>query len=363
MKTVRFAGFFLALFLFPVLAPAQDDEGNASSSPCQAPDNSEAVKNLEKSKDKKKYDWNERRELVMKAIEAEPDWAEANLAMAKILINKAKADGNPGSYPAAIKFLKAAVDNCPEVGAEPFYQLGTQYYMLQDYKNAVIYLEKYIKYDTDDPKKLGENYEFYAGQADEMVRWSKFYIDVKSNVHPFNPVPVKNICTEKDEYLAIVSPDNTMALYIRRQPINQMDRVWGSQSFVEVFTESDRLASGEFDGGHRLEEPFNTTPNQGSATLTIDNKHLFYTITKDGADGPNTDIYTSDFVDGAWTEIRSIGEQVNDPVWWDSQPTVSADGTTLFFASNRPGGKGGIDIYYTKKGADGVWSAPVNEAR
>ena len=63
----------------------------------------------------------------------------------------------------------------------------------------------------------------------------------------------------------------------------------------------------------------------------------------------NTDIYTTDYGDGQWTEIRSLGDKVNDPIWWDSQPSISADGRHLYFASNRPGGQGGIDIYVTHK--------------
>lgn len=358
ISRILFAICFAASLL-PVTAFAQDDEPK-SSSPCEAPDDSEAKKNYEKSQDKKKYKFDERKEFLAKVLEAQPNWAEANMAMAKMIMVKAKADGNEGVYPAAIPYLKAAVDNCPEIGAEPFYQLGAQYYMAENYKNAIPYLEKYLKYDTEDPKKLGDNYEFFSGQAEEMLRWSKFYVEVQNNPKPFSPGPVKNICTTNDEYLAIVSPDNTMALYIRKLPVNQMDRVWGAQEFREVFMASDRQQGGEFDAGHRLDEPFNVNRNEGGPSLTIDNKHLFYTITKDGPDGPNTDLYTVDYIDGSWSEIRSMGDRVNDPVWWDSQPSVSADGTILYFASNRPGGQGGIDIWYTKKDAAGNWGVPVN---
>ena len=50
---------------------------------------------------------------------------------------------------------------------------------------------------------------------------------------------------------------------------------------------------------------------------------------------------------------------INHPVYWDSQPTIAADGVTLYFASDRPGGYGGIDLYVTKRDPKtGVWSAP-----
>ncbi|MBI3511346.1 MAG: PD40 domain-containing protein [Bacteroidetes bacterium] len=353
----RFIFFIsIACSCVPVRVFAQDE----AASPCPPPDDEDAKKNFEKAKDKKKYNWDERMAFLKTTLEEEPTWADANYQMAKNIITKAVADGNEGIYPGAIPYLKAAVDACPDIGAEPFYQLGTQYYLQEDYPNTIIYLTKYINYETDDPKKLGKDYDFFSGQAQEMLQWSKFYVDVKTHPHPFDPVPVKGICTDKDEYLAIVSPDNTLALYIRKVPISSMDRVWGSASYREVFTESKKQSNGEFDAGEFLDDPFNKNPNEGGPTLTIDNKHLFYTITKDTPDGPNTDIYTSDFVDGAWTEIRSIGEKVNDPIWWDSQPTVSADGNTLYFASNRPGGQGGIDIWVTKKNTEGEWGVPVN---
>lgn len=360
MKIFRLLSVFaFSALLFPLHSIAQDDEPKAASA-CEAPDDADAKKNFEKSQDRKKYSFDERKAFLIKVLDAQPTWSEANMAMAKMIMVKAKADGNEGVYPAAIPFLKAAVDNCPEIGAEPFYQLGTQYYLQEDYKNAVTYLEKYLNYETDDSKKLGSNYDFYSEQSREMLRWSKFYVNVKNNPHPFNPSPVKNICTPQDEYLAIVSPDNTIALYIRRVPVNQMDRVWGSQEYAEVFTQSTRQQNGEFDRGNRLDDPFNKNRNEGGPTMTIDNKHLYYTIAKDGPDGPNTDIYGCDFIDGSWGEIYSLGERVNDPIWWDSQPSVSADGTILYFASNRPGGQGGIDIWYTKKDAAGNWGVPVN---
>jgi hypothetical protein len=50
--------------------------------------------------------------------------------------------------------------------------------------------------------------------------------------------------------------------------------------------------------------------------------------------------------------------EVNDPDAWDSQPTLSPDGQTLFFVSNRRGGKGARDIWYSQLGPGGRWSTP-----
>src|SRR5690606_34342098 len=62
-----------------------------------------------------------------------------------------------------------------------------------------------------------------------------------------------------------------------------------------------------------------------------------------------------------WSEMRKLSANVNDPKYWDSQPTTASDGVSLYFASDRPGGFGGIDIWMTTKDpVGGEWSIPVN---
>ena len=342
---------------------AQDDEdapAGSGAGGCGAPDNKEAVKLYEKAQDRKKYKFDERMGFLNECLTLEPEWADANMMMARMWITKASADEHPESYPQAKKYLKAAIESCPTIGAEPYYLLGQQLYMEEDFAGCITYLDQYVKYDTDDPAKLGKDYEFRSQNALEMLRWSRFYATIEKNVHPFAPSPVPGISTQQDEYLAIITPDNTQALFIRRVPVAQMDRVWQTNEVTEVFMNSERQQSGQFDKGSSMPDPFNKNANEGSATMTIDNKHLFYTITKAGPEGNNTDLYTSDYIDEKWTEVRSLGDRVNDPVWWDSQPSISADGKTLYFASNRPGGKGGIDIYMTQKMVNGDWGSPIN---
>jgi outer membrane protein OmpA-like peptidoglycan-associated protein/ribosomal protein L24E len=87
---------------------------------------------------------------------------------------------------------------------------------------------------------------------------------------------------------------------------------------------------------------------------------MYFTICRQDGSNFNCDIYYSVFQKNEWGEIRSMGPGVNGPNSWDSQPSVSADGRTLYFASNRSGGLGEIDIWKTTKNADGSWSAPEN---
>lgn len=71
------------------------------------------------------------------------------------------------------------------------------------------------------------------------------------------------------------------------------------------------------------------------------------------------DLYNAQIVDGKVENIEHLGDQINTE-WWDAQPTISRDGNTMYFASDRKHGKGGSDIYMSARGADGKWGSPVN---
>jgi OOP family OmpA-OmpF porin len=99
----------------------------------------------------------------------------------------------------------------------------------------------------------------------------------------------------------------------------------------------------------------------GTTALTPDgNFMIFAAFEWDPAGGEEigygrTDLYSAEKVGGEWTNIRNLGPVVNSSSW-DSQPALSADGRTLYFASDRPGGMGGADIYVSSRSASG-WGA------
>ena len=79
--------------------------------------------------------------------------------------------------------------------------------------------------------------------------------------------------------------------------------------------------------------------------------------------GYNNDIYVCFLEkDGTWTEPKSLGKKINLPDYDEMTPYLAADGVTLYFSSNRPGGLGDNDIWMTKR-LDSTWqkwSEPVN---
>jgi Tol biopolymer transport system component len=62
----------------------------------------------------------------------------------------------------------------------------------------------------------------------------------------------------------------------------------------------------------------------------------------------------------AWSKPSLITPSINNPKFLESTASITPDGKTIYFASDRLGGQGGIDIYKTTLGANGAWSQPVN---
>jgi outer membrane protein OmpA-like peptidoglycan-associated protein len=105
--------------------------------------------------------------------------------------------------------------------------------------------------------------------------------------------------------------------------------------------------------------PLNTDQNEGAQTLSSNGEYMFFTACNRPGGIGNCDLYFSAFKGGKWTEPSNLGSPVNTK-HWESTPSVSADGKTLFFSSSRPGGLGGKDIWMTRMNEKNLWTEPVN---
>lgn len=92
-----------------------------------------------------------------------------------------------------------------------------------------------------------------------------------------------------------------------------------------------------------------------SNSITGDGKQLIIYM-DDGGDG---NLYYSIRKDTTWTKINRVGKPINT-IYWQSHGFITPDGKTMYFASNKPGGEGEQDIWFSKKNEDGTWGEPIN---
>ena len=241
-----------------------------------------------------------------------------------------------------------AIADCPDIFPKVYYFLGEIAFDRKDYVNADFYLKKSIALGIGDP---------YYSDAIMLYEKAKVLSEIIVNPVSFNPNIVTGISTEFDEYLPIISPDQELSFFTRRSDKSSFSSI--TNTSVEEFV-SSRKVKGKFEEGKALTYPFNLESNEGGASITIDNKVLYYTKCIRNKKGYNNcDIYFVNREDYGWSEVQTFSGEISKSDSWESQPTVSPDGKTIIFASDRLGGYGKIDLYEVNY-VNGKWTDPMN---
>ncbi|OQP56654.1 OmpA family protein [Niastella populi] len=118
--------------------------------------------------------------------------------------------------------------------------------------------------------------------------------------------------------------------------------------------------NGEVKSVNQIEIPQGAGIHQGVAAVSPDGKTMFLTRWSLVAGKKTSAIYTSKKLDSGWAEPVLFDALVNTPGYNAQQPFIMADGKTLLFSSDKPGGSGGFDLWYTTLDADGKPGKAVN---
>ena len=303
--------------------------------------------------------------VFAKILDEEPEFTEAWVASSEINYSKYKSAKDPKSqnnyYSRYVKCLESVAKLCPSYqNYEVCYTLGKIFFSHDKLDVAKKYLKTYI-----DNAKKGTK---YYTDAESTYHYIEQYLNLIENPVPFEPVVVEGVSSAYDDYLPLISPDGSLALFTKRYMKKEVQSIYGDR-YVEEFTVSKASDDNGiiFSPGEPLPYPFNSGKNQGAASISIDNKTLFITICEFvSSNYDNCDIYMSTRTSDGWSELKSLGPNINGVKTWESQPSISADGKTLYFASIREGNIGfdpdnpTSDIYYSTKDEKGNWSKAKN---
>lgn len=160
------------------------------------------------------------------------------------------------------------------------------------------------------------------------------------------PAPMNGF---KFQYFPALTADNRFLLFTGRPAASS-----GEDLFV-----SRQNKDGSLGAPQPISPAINTSYNEGAGSISGDGKTLvFASCDRPKAIG-NCDLYISRRTGNSWSAPVNLGTNVNSAEW-DSQPSLSADGRTLYFTSTRRGGQGQEDIYMTTMRPDGNWSPAQN---
>ncbi len=283
-----------------------------------------------------------------KAIEEDPNFIEANLGLANLyqVTNRHKE---------AIVYFKKAVSINPRFFPNSLYFLSLSQMADGQYDDAKLNLETFLKYDRINPTT--------KERAEEFLVNATFAAQAVKNPRPFNPINVgAGINTSMNEYFPAVTADGNQFIFTRgvtdaRRPGYENEDFYVSEKQKDVWQTATGISE------------INSIGNEGAPALSADGTIMFFASCANefgdyGAPGRkgygNCDIFYSQKINGKWTLPRNAGPAVNTNNW-ETQPSFSSDGKTLYFIRGMiyRGSVRDQDIYSSTIGEDGKFAMAV----
>lgn len=266
------------------------------------------------------------------AVQIDGSFLEAHNQLADLLRLK-------GDFKAAADHYNKILEVNPRFNRAIYLNLGDIQVSVANYKAAQVNLQKYLEYEniTADKRRY----------ATKLIKDCVFSLNALTHPVAFKPVNVnKGVNTENDEYLPVVTADENTLIFTRK--IDNNEDFYLSQRKEDQWTTAINLS-------YNINTP---AYNEGSQSISPDGQYLFFT----GCNRPDglgrCDIYVSKKIKNDWGKPGNLGPPINTS-GWESQPSISTDGRTLYFVSNRQGGYGGYDIWKSDL-KDNGWSVPEN---
>ncbi|MFP5470455.1 MAG: OmpA family protein [Bacteroidia bacterium] len=350
--------FSILSFLFSIISFSQDEEYCALD---YIPKDKKALKHFENAKNEKKFSYAERFQEMKKVLEYEENCGSCIYYLAKNSFLTAKS--SDGNFDKSVGYYERLIRVCPNYHADAYYNLGVIAYGKEENEKALNYFKGFIDFKTDDEKRVNKNYEQQLYDVKDIIEELEFTVNFYNNPVSFNPQMVYNVSTEKEEYLPMLSPDNELLFFTRRyERKNLGDLV---TTIVEELTLSRKTSENEYSAGQIMKAPFNVPEytNYGGVSISPDNREMFICACKMEKGYNNCDIYVTNYHQEEdstgkkiyiWSELENLGSNINGEKTWEAQPSISADGKTLYYAKIGPDTQM-HDIYFSERQEDGSW--------
>ncbi|MBN3584377.1 OmpA family protein [Algoriphagus aestuarii] len=277
------------------------------------------------------------------AINREASFLEAYVKMSQLLITQGKIKEAEEVALSGKKRLGSK--NSTQKNVADYGWLFTNLYMSQGK-----FQDAYDTFNETDPL------------FDQDFKKTIYYVQMKERIDFLGTMLGNVMAIEKEklsepinkfqlQYFPVLTADGEQILFTKRDGTGNFDKEDIFTSYVEP--------DGSWTNPVGIAETINSQYNEGTCSVTADGNILIYT----SCDAPDSegscDLYIAYKVNGNWQRPTNMGKKVNSRSW-DSQPSLSADGRILFFSSNRRGGFGGNDIWYSVRQNDGSWSEAKN---
>jgi len=280
-------------------------------------------------------------EALLAVIAADDQFLEAYQMLAQVYYDQGRLED-------AIDYYAATLDIDPDGNLEGYRLLAGMKLKTGDYEGALQVVETYLSFP---PHKV-KNYK-----AGESIREKCFFaMEAINHPVPFQPENLGDaVNSEFSEYWPALSVDEQMLMFTVMLPEKSPGE---DQSYLHEDFFYSTQSDGKWDVRKNAGAPLNTPDNEGAQSLTADGRTLWFTACNRRSGQGMCDLYYSTWEGDKWSSPKNAGSPINSR-YSEKHPSISADGRTLYFTSNRPGGLGSYDIWMSERTQDS-WSDPVN---
>jgi len=285
-------------------------------------------------------------EALKKAIRQDQNFMEPHMLMAAICLvqNRQKERA---------EHLTRAIEIGPAYFVENYFFLAETEFRLTELEKAKLHYQQFLKFPRINPAE--------KEQAEFMLKCTEFSIEARK--HPLS-VKFRNmgdaVNTSEFEYFPTITADEQSLYYTRRLPCAGCLGGWQEDLILS------KTAGGVWTTGRVVQE-LSSQGNEGAPSVSADGNYMFVTMSQEmggaymggNAKGfGSCDIFYTQKINGRWTKPVNLGTSINSSQW-ESQPSFSSDGKTLYFVRGNPMRNGtvkNIDVFYSVLDADGKFS-------
>jgi hypothetical protein len=247
---------------------------------------------------------------------------------------------------------KLDIRHFDQVPVDALFYLGKSSHLNNKFDEALKYYNQYLE-------KLGSKID--PIEKKEVERWITWTNNAKIQVaNPNKDIVIKNlgpeINTVDEEYSPVISLDENIIYFtsrrLRADSSNKGILMLETGNYYEDVYLSFREENDKWSEPKLMNFGNYVDDNEATVSVSADGTEVFVYFDKEGGG----DLYTASFLEGGYNaHLDHISGDINSDSW-ETHCTLTPDGNTMFFTSNRPGGYGGLDIYRVIKLPNGQWS-------
>lgn len=280
-------------------------------------------------------------ELFILATQVNPKNAKAQLMAGQSIMLSVQKEKS-------LDYFRRAWRLDPNVDPDILYYLGQAFHYSEKFDSAIMFYDRYNRI-------LARSLNFEKSKKINEVN-RKIFECHNATIYMEHPVDVAitnlddKINSEFPDYAPTISEDESIMVFTSRRPGDNInDRVATDHEYYEEIFVAEKV-DGVWSPAKNPGPPLNTGYHNASVNLSPDGTEI---IIYHDTNGGDLLLATRNLADGTWSAPKPM-EGINTE-YIENSASITEDDKTIYFTSNRPGGYGGTDIYSCELGKGGRW--------